>query len=341
MRVGARASRANRTVVTASVIGLVTVLHGGVCFSQPAAGPSAHASPSSSTSPAPSLGESLEGAAKADYLGGRALFTDGDFAGALVKFRSAHERSKDHRLLWNVAACERGLRHYAQALRNLQRFEAEAVSATDEERREAAELVTALRPYVADVAVRVNERGARVAIDDQPVGETPLDKVIVDIGEHRLVVHKDGFVDHAAPLTVKGPEALAIDVVLVPAKHDGRLSVVAASGDTIAVDGRAVGAGTYEGTLRSGVHVVRVTAPGKKPFESRVVIEDDQLRTLDVTLESPPSKFPLWAWAGIGAVAATGLAVGGYFAFRGTDDPEPVAGTMPPSIVQLPSYGLR
>src|SRR5262249_29738922 len=62
----------------------------------------------------PSLGESLSGLAKGEYAAGRALFDDGDFANARVKFQSALDLSNDPRLLWNIGACERGLHHYAQ-----------------------------------------------------------------------------------------------------------------------------------------------------------------------------------------------------------------------------------
>src|SRR5262249_23511104 len=119
--------------------------------------------------------------------------------------------------------------------------------------------------------------------------------------------------------------------------HEGKLSVVASAGEVITLDGKTVGVGSYEATVVSGVHIVRVTADGKKPFESRVVIEDGKLRTLDVTLEKK-ELLPLWAWIGIGAAAATGLPLGGYFVFHGSDaaPSDPVQGTMQPYTVQMP-----
>src|SRR5688572_33443050 len=65
--------------------------------------------------PAP-LSEALTGDAKAAYEGGKLLYGDGDFAGARVKFQAAYETAKDPRLLWNVAVCEKGLRHYAKVV---------------------------------------------------------------------------------------------------------------------------------------------------------------------------------------------------------------------------------
>src|SRR5437764_13820664 len=62
------------------------------------------------------LAETLTGPAKSDYETARLLFTDGDFVGAEIKFKSAYETSHDARLLWNMAACEKSQRHYARAV---------------------------------------------------------------------------------------------------------------------------------------------------------------------------------------------------------------------------------
>src|SRR5882724_2714841 len=74
--------------------------------------PTAPAAPPAPPGPRP-LSESLTGGAKSDYEAARLLYGDGDHAGALVKFQSAFDQSKEPRLLWNMAACEKNLRHYA------------------------------------------------------------------------------------------------------------------------------------------------------------------------------------------------------------------------------------
>src|ERR1700753_74112 len=87
-----------------------------VCCAQPAAG-APEAPPAAAASPAaPALGESLTGAAKEEYETGRILFDNADYSGALVKFRHAYELSSDPRLLWNMGACEKNLRHYVKLL---------------------------------------------------------------------------------------------------------------------------------------------------------------------------------------------------------------------------------
>jgi len=137
--------------------------------------------------------------------------------------------------------------------------------------------------------------------------------------------------------------ALALALRSTVASADGQLTVNAQAGDAIAIDGRAVGIASYEGTLPSGMHRVRVTANGKKPYERQIVIDDEQARSIDVVLENEGGRFPLWAAIGVGAVAATALVVISYFAFRGSgssDDEKkstPVTGTIGPGVIQLPS----
>src|SRR5438045_6826203 len=71
------------------------------------------------------LSDSLKGIAKADYAAAKILYEDGDFQSALLKLKSSYEASKDARLLWNMAACEKNLRHYAEVARLVDRYLAE------------------------------------------------------------------------------------------------------------------------------------------------------------------------------------------------------------------------
>jgi len=216
---------------------------------------------------APQLADVLTGNAKADYVAGRVLFQDGDFAAASVKFKSALEQSKDERLYWNLGACERGLKHYGQAIRHLERFKMVS-TVTPTEQKEADDCSLALRAFVAEVSVTA-DADAEVLIDEQPIGRAPIEKYLVDIGEHRLAVKKEGFTTFTQPLLIKDASPVRISATLEAVLHRGRLSVIAGANDAIAIDDKATAIGRFEGTLSSGVHTVRVTAPKKKPFEQR------------------------------------------------------------------------
>jgi hypothetical protein len=267
------------------------------------------------------LAETLTGDAKSAYDSARVLFGDGDFGGALVKFQAAYDKSKDPRLLWNMGACEKNLRHYARTLQLVKRYAAEGGSAlTAQDRKDADELVKAIEPLTASLEVQASEPGADVFVDDEKVGQTPLaSAVVVDIGTRRVRVVKEGFKESNENVVVGGGPVVAIEAKLERVVHEGRLVVEAKPGDSIAIDGKVVGSNRYEGTLASGGHTLRVTAPGKRPYQNEVLVQDNQLRTIGVTLEAEPESssggVPAWVWVTGGVVAAAGLSTGAYFLF--------------------------
>src|SRR4029077_14112449 len=94
------------------------------------------------------LAQSLPPDARRDYDAGKLLFEDGDYATALLKYQAAYDRTHDARLLWNVAVCQKDLRHYAKAAATLTRYLVEGgdlLSASD--RRDATEFARAIAPF--------------------------------------------------------------------------------------------------------------------------------------------------------------------------------------------------
>jgi hypothetical protein len=267
----------------------------------------------------PPLSESLQGEAKDDYSAARILFNDEDFIGALVKFQRAYERAGDPRLLWNMAACEKNMRHYANVLRLLERYEREGSGLMSPgHRAEFTDVLRTVRLLVSRVQLQVDPDGAQVFLDDVLVGTTPLqDSILVDLGLRKIRVHKSGYKDHLITRNFPDAAEVIFRLSLQLELHQGALAVTARSGDAIRVDGVVMGEGSWQGVLPSGEHTVRVTASGMRPYERQVFIEDDRTRNLYVTLESEPGSgvSPL-LWVGIGLVAASGIAVASYFALR-------------------------
>jgi hypothetical protein len=121
--------------------------------------------------------------------------------------------------------------------------------------------------------------------------------------------------------------------------HEGRLEVRAPDDAAIKIDGNSVGIGTWTGTLPSGGHTLNVNAPKMRQYQTEVMLQDGQTRTVEVSLE-PESKtggLPWWAWVGGGVIVAAGASVGGYFLLHKSDSYAPTtSGTIQPGTVQLP-----
>jgi hypothetical protein len=253
------------------------------------------------------------------------LYEAGDFQGAARSFLNAHQASGDVRLLWNAAACEQGLRHYARAIVLVRRYlDSHSPVITPEAEQNALAFLEAALPLTARLAIQSSEPGASVYVDDELVGTLPLDpNTRVDFGTHRIVLKKPDFADRTESFTVTGPTDVRLSLPMKALVHQGRLVVRAGRGDSIALDGRFVGTTTFDEAVPSGKHVVRVTATGARPFETRIVVEDDRTRSLDVTLQraSEPSGIPTWMWIVGGAVVVAGASTAGYFIAQAPDEP--------------------
>jgi hypothetical protein len=274
----------------------------------------------------PSLGETLSGEARTKYDIAKILYRDGDYAGALANFRRSYELSKDARLLWNMAACEKNLHNYRRVIELVERYLAEADAVlTDDDRREARAFLDAVRKLVASVRIDVNEPASEVFVDEDPVGSSPIaEPVVVSYGRHRFRARKNGFIEATTTVDVVEGQATTIRLDLRPEVHGGRVTITAAAGDAIAIDGRRVGESRYEGLVDAGQHKIEVSAPGKKKRTLDVVVRDGEARNFDIDLARESTTWP-WLVAG-GVVLAAGAAVGGYFLFR-PSDPEPTSGS--------------
>jgi hypothetical protein len=324
-------------LVVASLLGESTLAK-----AQPASATNAGDAPAAAeNAPVPSappaaLAESLRGMARADYAAARILYEDGDYAGAFTKLEAAYLASRDPRLLWNMAACEKELRHYASVITLLERYlrEGENIVAA-EERAATAELLETVRAFVNELSLAARPEGAKVFIDDIEVATAPIASPLrVDMGKHKLRVALSGFVTHEAVLDLPGGKAMSLEVELAAERHEGTLRIVSDPNAVISVDGKVVGTASWVGPLATGSHIVHVTAAGKQPHKTEVVIADDATSSLHVNLLAEPSPLvaasqgnSVWWWV-IGGVALAGAGVSTYLLLRPGEQPEqPELGT--------------
>jgi hypothetical protein len=286
------------------------------------------------------LAESLSGDAKREFDSAVILYSSGDFAGAALKFRSAYALSGDVRLLWNQAACEQASRHYVKAIALVRTYLASrSALITPEAEQSALAFLEAALPLTARLLVDTNVPGTEVLVDGEMVGKTPLDaETRIDFGTHQLRLKKADFEDQTTSLVVTSAADLHVTLTLARLVHQGRLVVRAGKEDSITLDGRFVGLGSYDASMPSGAHALRVSAPHARTFESHVTIEDERTRAVDVVLEPVPwsEGVPTWVWIAGGSVLAVGAGTAGYFLFKSSNSASqpPVATSL--GGVQLP-----
>ena len=257
-----------------------------------------------------------------------------------MKYQHAFELSSDTRLLWNMAACEKGLRHYVKARALVQRFlDTGGDTLAESDRRGGTEFLEATASFVSALRIEVNEPGAEISVDDEPVGSSPLaTPILVDLGAHRIKAKKPGFREVVEARTVSGSDEVRVAFALVRDVRTGRIVVSAGSSDAIAIDGKPVATGRWEGPLAEGQHQVEVTAAGMHPYRNDVLVRDAETRSLLVSLESEKHGVSPWVWLAGGVAVAAGIGVGGYFLFKPRDGGSnaPTSGSLPPGTIQIP-----
>ncbi|WP_437614822.1 PEGA domain-containing protein [Sorangium sp. So ce834] len=312
----------------------------------PAAGAAAPPAPPAgapaASAPAPQgpLSETLTGEAKAEYEAARILFGDGDFRNAIIKFERAYELSRDPRLLWNIALCQKNLQRYARLLGTVEKLLQDAgPQLSEQDRKDAAALIEATKAYVSRLELRASEAGATVFVDGEEVGQTPLRApVLLDVGTRKIRVTKKGFEAFEVAQQVPGGGVVTVAATLEKEVHEGRLIVAAPANAVISIDGRVVGRGSYDGPVPSGGHSLRVTASDMVSHQSEVMIYDNQTRRVQVSLQPAPKKSNIeqWIWIGGGVAVLTGALLVGLGVFA--SEP-PVNGNLSPGSVALSARG--
>jgi hypothetical protein len=271
--------------------------------------------------PRAGLHDSLTGPALEAYDEATALLNDKNDRGALEKYQRAYELSKDPRLLFDMAVCDRDLGRYAQMQTYLLRYEQEeAGQMSPEQVAQIHDALAAIRHLVAQIRLTVSEADAEASVDGEPVGLTPLAApVVVDVGKHTLTVKKDGFAPAERLVDMKGGEDTEIALQLMELPHTGLLRVDADPSAVIAVDRMFVARGSLEQALVPGNHSVKVTESGKKPYSTTITLRARESRELQVRLEDE-ARTPIWPWVTAGVAVVAGATIGAYFLFKQQPD---------------------
>lgn len=127
-----------------------------------------------------------------------------DYDTVRAAFKRAYNRSKNPRVLYNVAVAEKELGNYVEAMEALEQELEEAkklppgdkgaISAEEEAKVRAA--IKSIEPYVMKVTIEVNEPGATVYVDTKEIGVSPLKTAVrLKAASHRIRAVKPGYVE--------------------------------------------------------------------------------------------------------------------------------------------------
>jgi tetratricopeptide (TPR) repeat protein len=154
--------------------------------------------------------------ARARFNRGVELFEEQEYERALVEFERAYSLAPSVGVLYNLAQVNAQLHRYSKAIPLYERYLSEGGADLDEAR--VAEVERALaeaRGRTAKLLVRVDQPAAEITLDDQPFATSPMAKaVMVDSGQHRIVVAKSGFRAATRTISLAGGDNSTIDLAL-------------------------------------------------------------------------------------------------------------------------------
>jgi hypothetical protein len=252
----------------------------------------------------------------------------GEDAAALVEFQAAWEVGRRWEVLFDLGLTESRLLHYGAAVAALNRYLDEGGARVPKARRaRALRTLAGVRDATATVRVRVEGAPARILVDGEVVGLTPMQPLLVAVGRHTFRAERPG---EAAEEVVDLVARAERDLALAPAAPKGapiELTVeTSPTGAVINLDGNPLGLAPTTAKVLPGTHELSAELGGFPTQRATVELKESEPRTVTLRFEpeatvageaaveaSPasPAPFPV---VGV-IVSAAGLAlVGGAIA---------------------------
>ncbi|HEY1694470.1 MAG TPA: PEGA domain-containing protein [Polyangiaceae bacterium] len=150
-----------------------------------------------------------------------------------------------------------------------------------------------MRPEVTTGHLVVNAppgTKVEVFVDGADVGPAPWEG---DVKPGAHVVESKGPGEFSAPRTIEVPRHERIELALELASSAGRVQIDAHIADAaVAIDGKEVGKGVWEGTLPAGEHTLVIEAPGYRPYTRPFLVHAGETFVEDARLESVTGEAP-------------------------------------------------
>lgn len=211
------------------------------------------------------IGQELPAEARTNWKNANEFYDAQNWPAAVAEFQRAYDLSKNPRVLFNVAVCEKNMGHYLRASKIFRQELSEGGKKLPASEAAAIKsALTLLEPLISTALVLANEDGATLTIDKEEVGTTPFTSPIpIDAGVHTMKLSKPGFRDEVKEnVTVVSGDVARVTFRLEPLERKAEVTVEVAGPPKaeVWIDGKDVGTAPFAGQVDEGPHVFEARA---------------------------------------------------------------------------------
>jgi tetratricopeptide (TPR) repeat protein len=155
--------------------------------------------------------------AETHFKAASSYYNQGKYEKALEEFKEAYRLMPLPEVTYNMAQCYERLGQLDQAITSYEKYIEEKPDAKD--LQAVKEKIASLRERLekTGLLVAVSEDGAKVFVDDQDIGTSPIDGLIkVPPGSHELRIEKEGFQKFTMKFSVAAGLSQSTTVTLTP-----------------------------------------------------------------------------------------------------------------------------
>lgn len=232
------------------------------------------------------------------------------YGDALDAYTKAYKLTEDPALLYNRGRAFQALGKFPEALEQIEAFDAQAPAQLKARVPALDALLAELRAKVSAINLSSNVEGARIFIDKQIVGVTPLAGALKrNAGSVLVEVEAEGYTPWNQRLELRGGETASLVAKLSLKTTLGVLSVVSSTnGARVVVDNKPAGSVPVELSLNAGLHAIRVEREGYEPVSTSAMIVAGARKQVTIPLAPIPVTQRGWFWASVGLGVATAAA---------------------------------
>lgn len=259
--------------------------------------------------------------ARGHWDAGIALASKNDkasWAAARTSFYAAYEMSKNPRVLFNVAVCEKNIGRYDRALATIQRELSEGKGQLSAgEVGEAENFANGLKAFVVAITIDIDQKDAEIYIGEDKIDNTKLPGPFnAPAGPNKIRATKPGFAEAVQTIDLAGGKTGTVTLKMQALERTTVVNVNAIGPQkaTVKVDGQEVGQTPLSVPVKvqDAPHQISVEAPGYVTATQPLTVKDGPPvnLTMELAVEQAKGKLNITAKPEGAIIEIDGKAVG-------------------------------